>query len=85
MTIVSWLLAGCLVGWAAGLYMGTRNQHAFIFNASVATVGAAAGTWVLGPMFDIGPGLSFFGVIVGAFCGVVTLALVHFVRRRVTA
>jgi uncharacterized membrane protein YeaQ/YmgE (transglycosylase-associated protein family) len=84
MTIISWLLAGGLVGWAAGLYMGTPNQHAFIFNAGFAALGAAAGTWALGPMLDIAPGLSVFGVIVGAFCGAVVLMLVHFVRRYVT-
>lgn len=85
MTIVSWLLAGALVGWAAGLYMGTRNQNAFIFNASFATLGAAVGGWALGPMFDIAPGLNVFRVVVGAFCGAVVLSLVHFVRRHVTA
>ncbi|HSC16993.1 MAG TPA: GlsB/YeaQ/YmgE family stress response membrane protein [Gammaproteobacteria bacterium] len=84
MTIISWLLAGGLVGWAAGLYMGTPNQHAFIFNASFAALGAAVGTWVLGPMLGVSPGLSVFGVLVGAFCGAVTLVLVHFVRRHVT-
>ena len=85
MTIVSWLLAGGLVGWGAGLYMGTPNQHAFIFNASFATLGAAAGTWVLGPMLGVAPGLSVFGVIVGAFCGAIVLTLVHFARRHITA
>lgn len=85
MTIISWLLAGGLLGWAAGLYMGTPNQHALIFNASFATLGAAVGTWVLGPMLGVAPGLSAFGVLVGSFCGAVALALVHFVRRHVTA
>ena len=85
MTIVSWLLAGGLVGWAACLYMRTSNQNAFFFNAGFAALGAAVGTWALGPMFDLAPGLSLFGVIVGAFCGAVALTLVHFLRGRVIA
>jgi uncharacterized membrane protein YeaQ/YmgE (transglycosylase-associated protein family) len=85
MSIICWLLAGGLVGWGAGLYMGTPTQHAFIFNASFAALGAAVGTWMLGPVLGIAPGLSVFGVIVGTFCGAVALTLVHLVRRLVTA
>ena len=85
MSIICWLLAGGLVGWGAGLYMGTPTQHAFIFNASFAALGAAVGTWMLEPVLGIAPGLSVFGVIVGAVCGAVALTLVHFVRRFVTA
>jgi len=85
MTIFSWLLAGCLVGWGAGRYMGTPSRNAFIFNASFAALGAAVGTWILGPMLGVAPGLSVFGVIVGTFCGAVALTLVHLVRRLVTA
>jgi len=85
MTIFSWLLAGGILGWGAGHYMGTPNQSAFIFNASFATLGAAVGTWLLGPMLGVSPGLSVFGVIVGVLCGAVALTLVHLVRRVVTA
>jgi uncharacterized membrane protein YeaQ/YmgE (transglycosylase-associated protein family) len=85
MTLVTWLLAGGLVGWAACAYMGTPTWPAFIFNASIAVVGAAVGSWALGPMFDLSPGFSLFNLIVGAACGAVTLTVVHFARRRITA
>lgn len=85
MSIVTWLLAGGLVGWAASVYMGTRNSQAFVFNAVVAAVGAAVGLWALATTFDITPGLNVFAVIVGAVCGLVLLITVHFVRRTMTS
>ena len=83
MSIVTWLAAGGLVGWAACLYMGTPTSQAFTFNAVVAAVGAAIGLWTLGTTFDIVPGLNVFAVIVGAICGAVFLTLAHVVRRSI--
>ena len=60
MSIVTWLLAGGLVGWAACVYMGTPTSQAFVFNAVVAAVGAAVGLWTLATTFDIAPGLNVF-------------------------
>jgi uncharacterized membrane protein YeaQ/YmgE (transglycosylase-associated protein family) len=85
MSIVTWLLAGGLVGWGACVYMGTPSSQAFIFNGIVATVGAAVGLWALGSTFDIAPGLSVFAVLVGASCGAIALTMVHFVRRGITS
>lgn len=84
MSIVTWLIAGGLVGWAACAFMGTPNRQAFAFNALVAAVGAAVGLWALGSTFDIAPGVSVFAVIVGAACGAVALTTVHVVRRNIT-
>ena len=85
MSIVTWLIAGGLVGWAACLYMGTPNRQAFFFNAGVAAVGAAVGLWALGTTFDIAPGLNVFAVVVGAVCGAVALLMAHVVRRSITS
>jgi uncharacterized membrane protein YeaQ/YmgE (transglycosylase-associated protein family) len=85
MSIVTWLLAGGLVGWGACVYMGTPSSQAFIFNGIVATVGAAVGLWALASTFDIAPGLSVFAVLVGAACGAIVLTMVHFVRRGITS
>ncbi|RPI58449.1 MAG: GlsB/YeaQ/YmgE family stress response membrane protein [Lysobacterales bacterium] len=85
MSIVTWLVAGGLVGWGACAYMGTPTSQAFAFNAVVATVGAAVGLWTLGTTFDIAPGLNVFAVIVGVVCGAVVLLMVHLVRRIVTS
>ena len=83
MSIITWLLAGGVVGWAACAYMGTPTSQAFIFNAVVAAVGAAIGLWTLGATLDITPGLNLFAVIVGAVCGVVFLTMIHFLRSRI--
>jgi uncharacterized membrane protein YeaQ/YmgE (transglycosylase-associated protein family) len=84
MSIVTWLIAGGLVGWAACVYMGTPNRQAFIFNAVVATVGAAVGLWALGTTFDVAPGVNVFAVVIGAACAVV-LTMAHIVRRNITS
>lgn len=84
MGVVTWLLTGGLVGWAGCVFMGTPTRETFIFNALVATVGAAVGLWALGSTLDVAPGLNLFAVIVGASCGAIVLTLVHFLRRRIT-
>jgi uncharacterized membrane protein YeaQ/YmgE (transglycosylase-associated protein family) len=83
MSVFTWLLAGGLVGWGACAVMGTPSRQAFIFNAVVAAVGAAVGLWVLQSTFYIGPGLSILALLVGAVCGTVLLAMVHFARLRI--
>jgi uncharacterized membrane protein YeaQ/YmgE (transglycosylase-associated protein family) len=83
MGIITWALAGGLVGWGACVYMGTPTSQAFTFNAVVAAVGAAVGLWALSTTLDIAAGLNVFAVIVGAACGVVFLAMIHFLRRRI--
>ncbi len=83
MSIFTWLLAGGLVGWGACVYMGTPSSRAFIFNAVVATVGAAIGLWALQSTFYITPGLGILALLVGAACGTVLLVVVHFARLRI--
>ena len=83
MSILTWLLAGSLVGWGACVFMRTPSSQAFIFNAVVAAVGAAVGLWALQSTFYIAPGLSILALIVGAACGAVVLTMVHFARLRI--
>ena len=85
MSIVTWLVAGGLVGWGACVYMGTIERQAFIFNIAVAVIGAAVGNWALASTLGIAPGFSAFGVIVGAVCGALLLVIVQFVQRRITS
>jgi len=75
MSIVTWLLAGGLVGWIASYYIA--------FNVTVAVVGAALAGLVVAPMLGVSPGLGTFGFIVSACGGAALLFCVHFVQQTV--
>lgn len=83
MTVVTWLLAGGLVGWGTCFYLGTTHTQAFTFNIGVAIVGAALGGWILGPMLDVQPGFGIFALIVSCVGAAVVLFAVHVFRRTV--
>lgn len=83
MSILTWLLAGGVAGWLVCVYLGTTHSHAFIFNVSVAALGAAIGSWVLGPTFGVTPGFNTYGLIFGVFSGVAFVAMVQIVQRRI--
>ena len=82
MNILTWLVAGGAVGWAATAYLGSSERQVVIFNVVVAVVGAALGGWILAPLFGVGPGFTGFGVIVSAIGAALTLLLAYFVQRR---
>jgi uncharacterized membrane protein YeaQ/YmgE (transglycosylase-associated protein family) len=82
MTIVTWLFAGGLMGWAASFYMRTPQLPAIAFNIGVAVVGAAIGGWLLGPTLGVAPGFSIFAIIVSAIGSALLLLTVHFVQQR---
>ena len=84
MNIVTWLIAGGLTGWGASHYMGTTHRQAIAFNIVVATLGAALGDWLVGPVLGVAPGFSGFGVIVAAITAAFVLVIVHLVQRGVT-
>jgi uncharacterized membrane protein YeaQ/YmgE (transglycosylase-associated protein family) len=83
MNILTWLVAGGAVGWAATAYLGATERQVLVFNVAVAVVGAALGGWLLGPLLGVGPGFTGFGVIVSAIGAALTLLVVYFVQRRV--
>ncbi len=83
MSILTWLVAGGLVGWGACVSMGTTHRQAYIFNIVVAVIGAAVGNWALASTLGIAPGFNTFGVIVGAVCGALLLVVAHIVQRRI--
>ena len=82
MNIVTWLVAGGLVGWAASSYMGTPQLPALAFNICVGVVGAAIGSWLFGPALGVANGFGVFAVVVSAIGSALLLLAVHFVQRR---
>ena len=83
MSIVTWLLAGGLVGWAASYYMTNTRAEAIAFNVIVAVVGAALAGLVVAPMIGVSPGLGTFGFLVSACGGAALLFSVHSVRQTI--
>jgi uncharacterized membrane protein YeaQ/YmgE (transglycosylase-associated protein family) len=82
MNVVTWLVAGGLVGRAASYYMGTPQLPAIAFNIGVGVVGAAIGGWLLGPALGVANEFGVFAVIVSAVGSALLLLAVHFVQRR---
>ena len=81
MSIVTWLLAGGLVGWLASYYMTNTRREAITFNVVVAVLGAALAGWVVAPMLGVSPGLGPFAFFVSACGGVALLFCVHSVQQ----
>ena len=83
MNILTWLVAGGAIGWAATAYLGSSERQVLVFNVVVAVVGAALGGWLLGPLLGVGPGFTGFGVIVSAIGAAIALLIAYFVQKRV--
>ena len=81
MTIVTWLLAGGLVGWIASYYLTNTRREAIVFNVTVAVLGAALAGWVVAPMLGASPGLGVFGFFISACGGAALLFCVHSVQQ----
>jgi len=82
MNVITWLVAGGLVGWATSYYTSTPQLPALAFNIGVGVVGAAIGGWLFGPTLGVADGFGIFAVIVSAIGSALLLLAVHFVQRR---
>lgn len=81
MNIVTWLVVGGLVGWAASLVW--HDLEGIVMNVAVGAVGALIGGWLLAPAVagSLAPGdFSWAGVGVSLLGAVSMLALVNVVR-----
>lgn len=87
MNIIIWLVVGGLIGWAASTL--THMPERIALNVVVGIVGAAAGGWLLSPLFGVSaldqsnfPAASFLGSLIGA---ALLLVIVNWVRVRASA
>jgi uncharacterized membrane protein YeaQ/YmgE (transglycosylase-associated protein family) len=84
MNILTWLLVGGLLGWAASVFMGTNNRQGILLNVVVGIVGAFLGGLLLGGLFEtstINQGnFSLNGLLVSFLGAVALLALARFFR-----
>jgi len=81
MSIVTWLLAGGLVGWTASHYMTNTRPEAIAFNVTVASLGAALAGWVVAPMLGVASGFGVAALFVSACGGAALLFCVHCVQQ----
>ena len=85
MSIVTWLLAGGLVGWVASMIMRTDARQGVLLNIVVGIVGAVVGGWLITPMVGgatINQGdWSPVGLLVSLGGAVLLLAVVNLIRR----
>jgi uncharacterized membrane protein YeaQ/YmgE (transglycosylase-associated protein family) len=74
-----WLIAGAVIGWAAGLVLGDRNG--VVVNIIVGIVGAMIGGLLLGgPTINQSP-FNLNAMIVSLVGAIILLGVVHLVRR----
>lgn len=76
MNIVTWLVVGGLVGWAASLLW--HDLEGIVVSVVVGAVGALIGGWLLAP--TVAGDLSLASVAVSLLGAVSMLALVNVVR-----
>ena len=85
MSVLTWLVAGGLVGWVASRYMTTLHREAIAFNVVVAVVGAAIAGLVVAPLLGVPPGFGVFALFVSACGAAALLCVVHFWRQTVAS
>jgi len=85
MSVLTWLVAGGLVGWVASRYMTTLHREAIVFNVVVAVLGAAITGLVVAPLLGVAPGFGVFALFVSV-CGAAALVCgVHFWQQTVAS
>jgi uncharacterized membrane protein YeaQ/YmgE (transglycosylase-associated protein family) len=84
MSIVTWLLAGGLVGWAASRYLTNTRPEAVAFNVAFGVAGAALTGLVVAPLLGVAPGLGMSGLLVSACGAAALLFCIHVVQQTVS-
>ena len=83
MTVVTWLLAACLTGWAASHFLTNTRREAIGLNIAIAVPGAIIAGWAVAPMLGVPPGFGVVALFVSAVGAAATLFCVHFVQQTV--
>jgi uncharacterized membrane protein YeaQ/YmgE (transglycosylase-associated protein family) len=83
MNIITWLVVGGLIGWAASAVMRTREG--MLLNVVVGVIGAAIGGWFLSPLAGVSTinqsNFSAASLIVSFLGAIILLSIVNLVRR----
>jgi uncharacterized membrane protein YeaQ/YmgE (transglycosylase-associated protein family) len=79
LNILVWLIAGAVIGWAAGLVLGDRNG--VVVNVIVGIVGALIGGLLLGGPTINQNTFSLNSMIISLVGAIILLGVVHLIRR----
>lgn len=86
MNFIIWLIVGSLVGWVAGIIMGTNRRKGLLMNIIVGIVGAFLAGIVLTPYFGISTinqnNFSFPSLMVSLLGAIILLAIFSLFNRR---
>jgi len=86
MDIVTWILAGGILGWIGYTYLGYNEQRGMMVATIIGSAGGFLGGKVVAPMFSAAPAasadFSAAALIFAAGCAAVFVLLGNFVHRR---
>ncbi len=77
--LLVWLIAGAVIGWAAGLVLGDRNG--VVVNIIVGIVGAMIGGLLLGGATINESVFSLNAMVISLVGAIILLGAVHLIRR----
>lgn len=77
--LLVWLIAGAVIGWAAGLVLGDRNG--VVVNMIVGIVGAMIGGLLLGGATINQSVFSLSAMLISLVGAIILLSIVHLIRR----
>ena len=84
MSIVTWLVAGGLTGWAASYYLTNLHREGIVLNVAVAVTGAVLAGLLAAPLLGVPAGFGVFALLVSVCGAAALLFCVHFVQRTVS-
>ena len=76
MSLITPLVVGIVMGFAASTLKATAGQEDLIRNVVVGIAGAFMGAWLLGKLFETSQGGFSFGAVIVSLAGAATLLFV---------
>lgn len=80
MNIIVWLFMGAVVGWIAGIIMGTNGEQSILLNIVIGIAGAMIGGWLISPQLSADTnkhGFSIMSFIVSLIGALLLLAILR--------
>jgi len=79
--LITWLVAGGVIGWLASMVMRTNAQQGILLNIVVGVIGAMIGGYLMGGSTINQNVFSLNAMLVALIGAVILLAIINLVRR----